>query len=124
MTCMPIRSYLESHTAAAVLDRTPFAAFVVCRRYWRNKLRTVKKLGTKRGGDYVDGIHFAYLRGPTQVPAFAGQLSRERRIPRPLPRPEKSPQTNLQPEHLVRAREFAAKLSDGLIDADQPVSAP
>jgi hypothetical protein len=118
-TCMPIRSYLMSDAAAPVLDRTRFAAFVVCRRYWRNNLKTVKKLGTKRGGEYVDGIHFAYLGG--QVPSLLSLLSylgsgeyRDRYLGLRIPR------TNLQPEHLSAAQDFAAKLADGLIEADQP----
>jgi hypothetical protein len=60
---MPIRSYLESAEAATVLDGTRFSSFVVCRRYWGNNQKTVRRLGTKRGREYVDGIHFKYLGG-------------------------------------------------------------
>jgi hypothetical protein len=42
-TCMPIRSFMKSETAGRLLDRKRFATFVVCRRYWRNNLKTVKK---------------------------------------------------------------------------------
>jgi len=120
-TSMPIRSYLESDAAASVLDRTRFAAFVVCRRYWRNNLKTVKKLGTKRGGEYLDGIHFTYLGG--QVRSLLSLISylgsgeyRDRYLGLRIP------PTNLQPEHLDAARDFAAKLADELIGGDQPVN--
>jgi menaquinone-dependent protoporphyrinogen IX oxidase len=49
-TCMPIRSFMKSEPAGWLLDRKSFAAFVVCRRYWRNNLKTVRKLGTEQGG--------------------------------------------------------------------------
>jgi hypothetical protein len=118
-TCMPIRSYLESDAAGPVLDRTRFAAFVVCRRYWRNNLKTVKKLGTTRGGEYMDGIHFAYLGG--QVRSLLSLISylgsgeyRDRYLGL------KIPPTNLQPEHLAAARDFAGTLANGLSDAPAP----
>src|SRR3954452_20303587 len=62
-TNVPIRSFLESDVAASVLDQRPFAAFVACRRYWKHNLKTVKRLGTKRGGIFIDGIHFRYQGG-------------------------------------------------------------
>ena len=53
---VPIRSFLESDVAAQVLERRRLAAFVVCRRSWKHNLKTVKRLGTKRGGVFLDGI--------------------------------------------------------------------
>ena len=47
----------------ALLTGARFADVVVCRRYWGGNHRTVKKLGVKGGGEYVDGIHFAYAGG-------------------------------------------------------------
>ena len=38
-TSVPIRSYLESEAAAAVLHGTAFATVVVCRRYFGDNLR-------------------------------------------------------------------------------------
>jgi hypothetical protein len=121
-TSMPIRSYLESEAAGSVLEGTRFAAFVVCRRYWGSNLKMVKKLGTKKGGEYVDGIHFAYLGG--QVRSLLSLISylgsgeyRDRYLG------VKIPPTNLQPEHLDAARDFAGKLADGLIDARPPRTA-
>jgi menaquinone-dependent protoporphyrinogen IX oxidase len=118
-TNVPIRSYLELDESAGVLADTPFAAFVVCRRYWKHNLKTVRRLGTKRGGEYVDGIHFAYPGG--QVRSLLSLISylgsgeyRDRFLG------VKIPPTNLQPEHLDQAREFATKLADGLVGAKQP----
>jgi hypothetical protein len=62
-TSIPVRSYLESPEGHAVLDGTRFASYVVCRRYWGNNQKTVKRLGTKAGGSWVDGLHFAYQGG-------------------------------------------------------------
>src|SRR3954462_676499 len=45
-TNMPLRSYLKSEEARAVFSGRPFAAYVVCRRYWSINLKEVKKLGT------------------------------------------------------------------------------
>src|SRR5437588_3165 len=62
-TCMPIRSFLQTPTTAALLAGTRFTDVVVCRRYWGNNHRTVRRLGTQRGGRYEEGIHFAYAGG-------------------------------------------------------------
>jgi hypothetical protein len=112
-TSMPIRSYLKSQSAASVLDGARFTGFVVCRRYWRNNLKTVKKLGTKQGGEYVEGTHFTYLGG--QVRSLLSLISylgsgeyRDRFLGL------KIPPTNLRPEHLGAARDFAAVIADEL----------
>jgi hypothetical protein len=117
-TSIPIRSYLKSDEARPVLDHTRFTAFVVCRRYWGNNLKTVRKLGTKQGGDYVDGVHFTYLGG--QVRSLLSLISylgsgeyRDRFLGL------KIPPTNLQPEDLTAAQDFAAKLTDGLTVANE-----
>ena len=62
-TNVPIRSFLESADARQALNGTQFAAAVPCRRYWRHNLKTVRKLGTHRGGVFADGIHFRYAGG-------------------------------------------------------------
>lgn len=112
-TSVPIRSYLESEVAGAVLDGTPFATVVVCRRYFGHNLRTVKKLATQRGGKYLDGIHFAYQGG--QIRSLLSLLSylgsgqyRDRYLG------IKIPPTNLQAEQLDTARTFAGGLTDAL----------
>ena len=112
-TNVPIRSFLESDVAAGVLDQRRFAAFVVCRRYWKHNLKTVKRLGMKRGGVFLDGIHFRYQGG--QVRSLLSLLSylgsgqyRERYLG------VKIPPTNLQEHQLEQVRGFAAALADRL----------
>jgi hypothetical protein len=46
-----------------VLTGKPFAGFVVCRRYSRHNLKTVRRLGAERGGEFLAGIHFKYAGG-------------------------------------------------------------
>jgi hypothetical protein len=45
-TNVPIRSFLESETAGRVLKGKRFAVAVICRRYWRHNLNTVRRLAT------------------------------------------------------------------------------
>jgi hypothetical protein len=53
-----MRSCLESETVSNVLNDRPFTGVVCCRRYWKRNLKTVRRSGTKRGGGFVEGIHF------------------------------------------------------------------
>jgi hypothetical protein len=118
-TSVPIRSYLESEGAGAVLNDTPVATVVVCRRYYGHNLRTVKKLATQRGGKYLDGIHFAYQGG--QVKSLLSLLSylgsgeyRKRYLGVPIP------PTNIQEDQLGEARTFAKGLADRLAVESPP----
>src|SRR3954451_19326720 len=61
--CLPIRSFLKSPAAGPLLSGRRFTVFVVCRRYLRGSTGTVRKLGTKHGGSYRDGIHFTFAGG-------------------------------------------------------------
>jgi hypothetical protein len=115
-TNVPIRSFLESETAGRVLDGKKFAAAVACRCYWRHNLKTVRRLGTQRGGTYLDGIHFRYQGG--QVRSLLSLLSclgsgeyRERYLG------VRIPPTNIQDHHLEQARAFAGRLADQLVPA-------
>jgi hypothetical protein len=92
---MPIRSFLKSDAAGRLLAGKPFAAFVVCRRYWSINLRAVKKLGVRRGGEYVNGIRFSFAG--SQVRSLLSLLSylatgenRERCLGYGFPRPTSS----------------------------------
>jgi hypothetical protein len=113
-TDLPMRSYLESDAADAVLKGgTRYAPVVVCRRYFGHNLRTVKKLANQRGGKFVDGIHFAYKGG--QIKSLLSLLSylgsgkyKEKFLGVKIPR------TNIEESHLEEARKFAGKLADGL----------
>jgi menaquinone-dependent protoporphyrinogen IX oxidase len=118
-TSVPIRSFLKSDPAGRLLEGTPFAAFVVCRRYWSINLRTVEKLGTQRGGTYVGGTHYSFAGG--QVRSLLSLLSyfgsgelRERYLG------VKIPPTNLTPEYAEQARAFATRLADGLVGDLEP----
>jgi menaquinone-dependent protoporphyrinogen IX oxidase len=113
-TDVPIRSFLESDTASRVLSGKPFAAAVPCRRYWRHNLKTVRRLGTERGGTFTDGIHFRYEGG--QVRSLLALISylgsgdyRERYLG------VKLPPTNIQDYHLEEARKFADGQADRLL---------
>ncbi len=57
-TCMPVRSYLQSPAANAVLDGTRFAAVSVSRRYYKGNVGDIKKLGEQAGGRWAGGTHF------------------------------------------------------------------
>src|SRR3954469_13708647 len=112
-TSVPIRSFLKSDTTGRLLKGKRFTGYVVCRRYWSINLRAVKKLGTRQGGEYVDGIHFAFAGG--QVRSLLSLLSycgkgedRERYLG------VRIPPTNLKPDYEEQARAFAAQLADGM----------
>jgi len=114
-TSVPVRSYLKSDAADRILNGKRFAAFVVCRRYWGFNLKTVKKLGTAKGGTYVDGAHWSFAGG--QVKSLLSLLSylgkgenRERYLG------VKIPITNLQAGDLEGARAFAAGLAERVVD--------
>src|SRR5262245_64139959 len=62
-TSMPIRSYLESPAAKAVLDGKPFATASISRRYYSINLRQQRKLGEGAGGRFVDKTHFVVAGG-------------------------------------------------------------
>jgi len=110
---VPIRSYLKSDTAKQLFAGKPFAAFVVCRRYWSINLRSVRKLGTRQGGEYVDGIHFSYAGGQIRsllslFSYFAKGENRERYLG------VKIPASNLKSDYREQAQAFANKLADQL----------
>jgi len=95
-----------------LLNGKRFAAFVVCRRYWRDNLQTVRKLGTKQGGEYVSGIHFTYaggqIRSLLSLTSYLGSgENRERYLGVRIP-------PNLKPGYLDEARAFANELADRL----------
>jgi menaquinone-dependent protoporphyrinogen IX oxidase len=112
-TAMPLRSYLESDEAGKILAGKPFAAYVVCRRYWSVNLHEVERRGKARGGTWLDGIRFTYEGG--QVRSLLALLSylgkgemRERSLG------IKIPPTNLKPDFGAQAQAFANKLADSL----------
>ncbi len=121
---MPVRSYLKSDEAGRVLAGKHFAAFVTCRRYWSINLKEVKKLGTRQGGEWLDGIRFNYeggqLRSFMSLISYLGNGEQRERY-----HGVKIPPTNLQPGYVEQARAFATELADRLIagvDSESPTS--
>src|SRR3954463_15310934 len=120
-TNVPIRSFLESDVAAGLLDQRRFAAFVAFPRYWKHNLKTVKRLGVKRGGIFLDGIHFRYQGGQVRsLLSLISYLGSGQNQPKYLG--VKIPPTNLVDDQLGQARAFAGKLADQLLAAAQPAS--
>jgi hypothetical protein len=120
-TNVPIRSFLQSDIAGLVLNGKTFAAAVPCRRYWRHNLKTVRKLGTERGGTFVDGIHFRYEGGQVRsLLSLISYLGSGRYSDRYLG--VKIPRTNIQEHHLGTARVFADALANGLTHRTRPAT--
>jgi menaquinone-dependent protoporphyrinogen IX oxidase len=112
-TSVPVRSFLKADSTAALLSGRKFTEFVVCRRYWGGNYKTVRKLGTAHGGQFVDGVHYKYEGG--QVRSLLSLISylgsgeyRDRYFG------VKIPHTNLRPEQLDDARAVAGGLADQL----------
>jgi len=108
-TCLPIRSYLVSDDARRVLAGKSFAAFVVCRRYWRGNLKSVRKLAGACGADYLGEMHFVAAGGQVRsLLSLISYLGTGEDRPRSLGIP--IPPANLQPGYPEQARTFAAML--------------
>lgn len=108
-----MRSFLRSDEARRILAGTPFAAFGVCRRYWRNNFATIRKLGEKQGGRYVGGVHFEYAGGQVQsMLSLLSYLASGEYRGRYLG--VRIPATNIAPEQLEQTRKFALTLADRL----------
>jgi len=118
-TDVPMRSFLELPAAGKVLKGKPFTAVVTCRRYWKHNIKTVRRLGTKRGGNYSEGIHFRYQGGQVRslfsLLSFLGTGENRDKY-----HGVKIPPTNLQEYHLDEARQFAGRLADRLVGAGSP----
>lgn len=113
---IPIRSFLKSDNAARLLGGKRFSAFVVCRRYWRQNLKSVRKVGSKLGGEYVEGTHFTFAG--SQIPSFLSLISyfgkgenRERYLG------VKLPPSMLKTDFSEQAHAFANQLADALSGA-------
>ena len=113
-TCMPVRSYLQSHAAKAVLEGKPFAAVSVSRRYYKGNLGDIKKLGEQAGGTWSGSTHF--VADGNQVMSMASWLvfmrrnePRNRYLGVPLPRP------NLRADYAEHARRYAGDLAEKVL---------
>jgi menaquinone-dependent protoporphyrinogen IX oxidase len=112
-TSVPVRSFLKSDDGKTVLDGTPFASYVVCRRYWNWNLKSVRSLGEAQRGIWLDGTKFTAEGG--QVRSMAALLSyvwhgeyRDRFFG------IKIPHANLKDGFDADARSFANALADRL----------
>jgi|tagenome__1003787_1003787.scaffolds.fasta_scaffold20983559_2 menaquinone-dependent protoporphyrinogen IX oxidase len=110
-TCMPIRSYLESPAARAILDGKPFAVVSISRRYYSVNLGQQRKLAEKDGGRFADKTHFVAAGGQVKsMMSWLGYMKhgepQERAMGLKMPAP------NLKPDFEEQARTFA----DGLVD--------
>jgi len=112
-TNVPIKAFLESDAAGKVLSGTKFTGAVPCRRYWKHNLKNVRRKGTKRGGTWIDGIHFRYQGGQVRsllsLISYLGSGQYKEKYAG-----VKIPPTNLQGDQLDGARTFAGQLADQL----------
>ncbi len=110
-TSMPIRSYLESPGAKAVLEGKPFATASISRRYYSINLRQQKKLAEKAGGRFVDKTHFVVAGGQVKsMLSWLGYMKHGEAQERVMGL--KMPPPNLKPDFEEQAKGFV----DGLVD--------
>ena len=119
-TSMPIRSYLESPEAKAVLDGKPFATASVSRRYFGINLRQQRKLAEKSGGTFIDKTHFVVAGGQVKsMLSWLGYMKHGEAQSRVFLL--KMPPPNLKPDFEKQATAFVDGLVDGVLR--QPVAA-
>lgn len=58
--CVPIRSALHRPDLRALLNGTPFAIYVVCRRSWERNLEIVRREAEACGGRFLGGERFEH----------------------------------------------------------------
>ena len=113
-TCMPIRSYLHDPASGRVLRGTPFAAFTTSRRYYKNNLKTIRELGTKGGGQFVDATHF--VSDGNQVMSMWSWLAYMRHNePRARSFGKKMPRPNLKAGFEEQATAFISGVADTVV---------
>ena len=113
-TSMPVRSYLSSPAAKAILDGKPFATASISRRYYSINLRQQRKLAEKNGGRFVDKTHFVVAGGQVKsMLSWLGYMkhgeAQERVFGLKMPPP------NLKPDFEEQARSFVDGLADGVL---------
>jgi flavodoxin len=119
-TSIPIRSYLESTAARAILDGKPFATASVSRRYYSINLREQRKRAEKNGGRFIDTTHFVAAGGQIKsMLSWLGYMKYGEPQERVLGLRMSLP--NLQPDYEQQAKTFADGLVDGVL---QPAAAP
>ena len=119
-TSMPIRSYLESPAAKAILDGKPFATASISRRYYSINLGQQRKLGEKNGGRFIDKTHFVAAGG--QVKSMLSWLGYMKHgEPQERVFGLKMPAPNLKPDFEEQARGFVNRVVDEVLH--EPVAA-
>ena len=118
-TSIPIRSYLESPAAKAILGGKPFATVSISRRYYSINLQEQRKLAERNGGRFADKTHFVAAGGQVKsMLSWLGYMKhgapQERALGLTLPPP------NLQPDFEEQAKTFVAGLVESVL---QPVAA-
>ncbi len=114
-TSMPIRSYLESPAAEAVLDGKAFATVSVSRRYYRFNLGQQKDLGEKAGGRFIDKTHFVVAGGQVKsMLSWLGYMKHGQ--PQERVMGLKMPPPNLKPDYEEQARGFVEGLVDSVLE--------
>ena len=118
-TSMPIRSYLESPAAKAVLDGKPFATVSISRRYYGINLRQQRKLGEQAGGRFVDKTHFVVAGGQVKsMLSWLGYMKHGK--PQERIFGMKMPPPNLKPDFEEQARSVVDRLVDGVLSQSVP----
>src|SRR5205809_4302484 len=118
-TSMPIRSYLESPAAKAVLDGKPFATVSISRRYYGINLRQQRKLGEQAGGRFVDKTHFVVAGGQVKsMLSWLGYMKHGK--PQERVFGMKMPPPNLKPDFDEQARSVVDRLVDGVLSQSVP----
>jgi flavodoxin len=121
-TSMPIRSYLESPSAKAALDGTPFATASISRRYYSINLRQQRKLAEAAGGRFLDKTHFVVAGG--QVKSMLSWLGYMKHgEPQERVMGLKMPPPNLKPDYEEQAATFVEELVTSVSDTSAATAA-
>ena len=113
-TSMPIRSYLDSPAARAVLSGKPFACASISRRYYGINLGQLRKLGEKNDGRFTDKTHFVVAGGQVKsMLSWLGYMKHGEPQARVLGM--KMPPPNLKPDFEEQARCFVDDVADQVL---------
>ena len=117
---IPIRSYLRSPAANAVLGGTAFAGFSTSRRYWKHNVGDIKRFGEQAGGRWI--ARRTSSRQATRSSRCWPGLA-PCRASAYLDRILGLPPTNLQDGFEAQARRFATVLADRALPSVPPAAA-
>ena len=113
-TCIPIRSYLKSPAAKAILIGKPFATASISRRYYSINLKEQRKLGESNGGQFTDKTHFVAAGGQVKsMLSWLGYMKHGEPQDRVIGL--KMPPPNLKPDFEEQAQAFVGGLVDRVL---------